>query len=198
MSRTACSLAPAYFHQCRSNSRISRSRWLSPVDSSAAAIFFAASYLIAKRLSGTSSASVVVFLLSVTVTVGLAPFAWAVWVPFANVVFFLPWIVYIIFAAFVIVGADNAVNLTDGVDGLAAGVTLPVALFFMAVGFRRSAFGLCAIPNLQIIDDLLRYSMRRVCPGVALEAMQLRKGCPGGLCQNDGHDALDAVGLAIA
>ena len=31
------------------------------------------------------------------------------------------------------VGTVNAVNITDGVDGLAAGVTLPVTLFFAAV-----------------------------------------------------------------
>ena len=42
---------------------------------------------------------------------------------------------------FVIVGADNAVNLTDGIDGLAASVTLPVAIFFVFVGFRRGDMG---------------------------------------------------------
>jgi drug/metabolite transporter (DMT)-like permease len=44
------------------------------------AICFAAGYLIAKQLSGEVSAPVVVGMLSITVTVGLAPFAWAVWV----------------------------------------------------------------------------------------------------------------------
>lgn len=44
------------------------------------AVFFAAGYLIAKQLSGEVSAAVVVGMLSVTVTVGLAPFAAAVWV----------------------------------------------------------------------------------------------------------------------
>jgi phospho-N-acetylmuramoyl-pentapeptide-transferase len=38
-----------------------------------------------------------------------------------------------VFAAFVMVGTVNAVNLTDGIDGLATGVTIPVALFYMAV-----------------------------------------------------------------
>jgi phospho-N-acetylmuramoyl-pentapeptide-transferase len=38
-----------------------------------------------------------------------------------------------VFAAFVIVGCVNAVNITDGVDGLAASVTLPVAVFYVAV-----------------------------------------------------------------
>ncbi len=55
------------------------------------------------------------------------------YIPFFNVSFQLPWAVYMVFAAFVIVATVNAVNLTDGVDGLATGVTLPVALFFLAV-----------------------------------------------------------------
>lgn len=44
------------------------------------ALFFAASYLIAKLMSGQVGAAVVVGMLSVTVTIGLAPFAAAVWV----------------------------------------------------------------------------------------------------------------------
>lgn len=44
------------------------------------ALFFAGSYLLAKILSGQVSAAVVVALLSVTVTLGLAPLALAVWV----------------------------------------------------------------------------------------------------------------------
>ena len=47
------------------------------------ALMFAAGYLIAKQLSGEVSAAVVVGMLSITVTIGLAPFAWAVWVPVA-------------------------------------------------------------------------------------------------------------------
>lgn len=45
------------------------------------ASFFAISYLIAKHQSGRTDASIVVALLSVGVTIGLAPFAAAVWVP---------------------------------------------------------------------------------------------------------------------
>lgn len=45
------------------------------------AILFAAGYLIAKQLSGEVSPAVIVGMLSVTVTIGLAPFAYAVWVP---------------------------------------------------------------------------------------------------------------------
>ena len=45
------------------------------------ALGFAVGYLIAKRLSGEVSAAVVVGMLSITVTIGLAPFAYVVWVP---------------------------------------------------------------------------------------------------------------------
>ena len=55
------------------------------------------------------------------------------YIPFFNVEIAVPWIFYMIFAAFVMVGTVNAVNLTDGIDGLATGVTIPVALFYMGV-----------------------------------------------------------------
>ena len=55
------------------------------------------------------------------------------YIPFLNVELVLPWPVYMVFAAFVMVGTVNAVNITDGIDGLATGVTLPVAVFYMAV-----------------------------------------------------------------
>lgn len=45
-----------------------------------AAPLFAASYLFAKRLSSTESAIAIVGMLSIFVTIFLAPFAWAVWV----------------------------------------------------------------------------------------------------------------------
>lgn len=52
------------------------------------------------------------------------------YVPFFNVTFELSWPVYMAFAAFVMVATVNAVNITDGVDGLSSSVTLPVAAFF--------------------------------------------------------------------
>lgn len=58
----------------------------------------------------------------------------SLYIPFANVSFDIPWLVYVVIAAFIVVGCNNAVNLTDGIDGLAAGVTLPVAVYFIVIG----------------------------------------------------------------
>ena len=44
-------------------------------------------------------------------------------------------IIYYFFAVFLLVGTTNAVNLTDGLDGLASGVTLIVALGYILIGY---------------------------------------------------------------
>ena len=53
------------------------------------------------------------------------------YIPFVNVTLTVNWVLYLIFAAFVIVGCVNSVNLTDGIDGLASSVTAVVMAFFM-------------------------------------------------------------------
>ena len=55
------------------------------------------------------------------------------YIPFFQTHLVMSWPVYMIFAAFVIVGTVNAVNITDGIDGLAGSVTVPVGLFFAVV-----------------------------------------------------------------
>ncbi len=44
-------------------------------------------------------------------------------------------IVYYLVAILLLTGVDNAVNLTDGIDGLCSSVTLVVGLFFTAAGY---------------------------------------------------------------
>lgn len=62
--------------------------------------------------------------------------------PIRNV--YLP--LYIFFAMFVMVGCVNAVNLTDGVDGLCGTVTIPVMVFFAAVAIAKGAYDLALLP----------------------------------------------------
>lgn len=51
----------------------------------------------------------------------------AVTIPFLSIQIDIAWWLYLFIALFYVVGFVNAVNLTDGIDGLAAGVTVPVA-----------------------------------------------------------------------
>lgn len=55
----------------------------------------------------------------------------SVYIPFTNGYYFDLGFFYVPFYLFVMVGIVNAVNLTDGLDGLASGVTAMVAAFFM-------------------------------------------------------------------
>ena len=57
------------------------------------------------------------------------------YIPFFNRSVAIPEFIYVVFAAFVIVGTVNAVNITDGIDGLATGTSLPVFLFYTALCF---------------------------------------------------------------
>lgn len=58
------------------------------------------------------------------------------YIPFFNTHIVLNWVVYMILAAFIIVGTVNAVNITDGLDGLSSSVTVPVAIFFAVIGYH--------------------------------------------------------------
>ena len=68
------------------------------------------------------------------------------YVPFFNVSFHVHPMVYILFSMFVMVGCVNAVNLTDGVDGLCATVTIPVMIFFTVAAVALKRFSLAIFP----------------------------------------------------
>ena len=55
------------------------------------------------------------------------------YIPFANISVNIPEWLYLVFASFVVVGTVNAVNITDGIDGLASGTSIPVFLFFVVI-----------------------------------------------------------------
>ena len=78
------------------------------------------------------------------------------YVPFFDVSFRLHPIVYIFFAMFVMVGCDNAVNLTDGVDGLCGSVTIPVMVFFTAAAAAMGKTDLALLPAT-LVGGLVAY-----------------------------------------
>ena len=70
----------------------------------------------------------------------------ALYIPFVDVSFQVHPLVYIFFAMFVMLGCDNAVNLTDGVDGLCGSVTIPVMIFFTAAAVAMGKLDLALLP----------------------------------------------------
>lgn len=62
-----------------------------------------------------------------------------------------------IFAAFVIIGTVNAVNITDGVDGLSSSVTVPVAVFFAVLGGLWQGFGQLGVFAGALVGGLLGF-----------------------------------------
>ena len=89
-----------------------------------AQVLITGAYLSSLYLNGTLSTIVTLPLL------GAVDFGW-----FFYVLSFL-----------LIIGMVNAVNLTDGIDGLATGVTLPVMLFFTLVSMTAKQWGLATFP----------------------------------------------------
>ena len=84
------------------------------------------------------------------------------YIPFWNIEVYIPEVIYFILAAFIIVGTVNAVNITDGVDGLASGTSIPVCLFFAAVSFlwgdKYMALGIFASALLGGLMGFLVYN----------------------------------------
>ena len=78
------------------------------------------------------------------------------YIPFVNVSIAIHPMVYIFFAMFVMVGCVNAVNLTDGVDGLSSSVTIPVMLFFAAAAIAMGRFDVALLPA-SLVGGLIAY-----------------------------------------
>ena len=78
------------------------------------------------------------------------------YIPFADLSFTLHPLVYIFFSMFVMVGCVNAVNLTDGVDGLCGSVTIPVMIFFTAVSVAQGKYELALLPA-SLVGGLAAY-----------------------------------------
>ena len=79
------------------------------------------------------------------------------YVPFFNTQIVMSWWVYMVFAAFVIVGTVNAVNITDGIDGLAGSVTVPVGLFFTVLAIWWQGYEQLGIYAAALVGGILGF-----------------------------------------
>jgi phospho-N-acetylmuramoyl-pentapeptide-transferase len=105
-----------------------------------ACIGFVDDYLKVKKKHNDGLSSGQKFFLQVAVSIfftillrNFGYLSFGLYIPFVNVTLNLPPWLYMAFAAFVMVATVNAVNITDGLDGLSSGVTLPVMLLFVAL-----------------------------------------------------------------
>jgi phospho-N-acetylmuramoyl-pentapeptide-transferase len=64
-------------------------------------------------------------------------------------------LVFVLFVAFVIVGLSNAVNLTDGLDGLAGGVLIFSFVAYLLIALVAEPGGKTSQPNLAIFCALI-------------------------------------------
>ena len=78
------------------------------------------------------------------------------YIPFVNTTISLHPALYIFFAMFVMIGCDNAVNLTDGVDGLCGSVSIPVMVFFAAAAVAMGRYDIAVIPAA-LVGGLIAY-----------------------------------------
>jgi phospho-N-acetylmuramoyl-pentapeptide-transferase len=75
-------------------------------------------------------------------------------IPFTAGEFVIGGVLFVIFVAFVIVGVSNAVNLTDGLDGLAGGVLIFSFVAYLLIAMV-AAGGKPSQPNLAIFCALI-------------------------------------------
>ena len=80
----------------------------------------------------------------------------SVYIPFVDVNIAIHPMLYIFFAMFVMVGCVNAVNLTDGVDGLCGSVTVPVMVFFTAAAVLKGKLDLALMPAC-LVGGIIAY-----------------------------------------
>ena len=78
------------------------------------------------------------------------------YIPFVNKAVHIHPMAYIFFAMFVIVGCVNAVNLTDGIDGLCGSVTIPVMVFFTVAAVAMKKWDLALLPAA-MVGGLIAY-----------------------------------------
>ena len=77
-------------------------------------------------------------------------------IPFLKIEVILPALIYIPFAIFVMLAGTNAVNLTDGIDGLGASISMIIIACLSVIAAKNG------IVEIAILGSVLCRSMPRI------------------------------------
>ena len=72
----------------------------------------------------------------------VGPEGTALWIPGTSISIQMGWLYYVL-VLFLLVGTTNAVNLTDGLDGLVSSVSVPVMLVYAVIAWQIGEGDLC-------------------------------------------------------
>lgn len=110
--------------------------------------------VVKKQNEGLTPLQKIIFQLAVTVLFYLyivkSGAGTEIYIPFTKGMFIDLGVFYAPFLFFVMVGTVNSVNLTDGLDGLASGVTVLVTVFFLFVAIGANILGLTYVCGAMI------------------------------------------------
>ena len=100
--------------------------------------------LVLKNTKGLKPAYKMIGLLVVSIMyslylVNIAGIGTGTYIPFVGIYIDLPVLLYIPFIIFVMLATTNAVNLTDGIDGLASSVVSVILLFITTIAMKLGA-----------------------------------------------------------
>lgn len=105
--------------------------------------------VVKKHNEGLTPIQKIIFQLVVTVLfylyIRMRDMGTDIYIPFTNGFTIDLGILYVPFLFFVMVGTVNSVNLTDGLDGLASGVTVLVSVFFLFIANASGHYDLVPI-----------------------------------------------------
>lgn len=108
---------------------------------------------------------IVALIITILIYLIFGPSSTKIAIPFFKNLFIDIWLFYIPFGVFFIVGFSNAVNLTDGLDGLAGGLLVPVfatfGLLSYVTGHKEMAEYLY-IPYLPLASEVLVYCLAAI------------------------------------
>ena len=89
--------------------------------------------------------------------------------------------IFVVFTMLVLLGTSNAINLTDGLDGLASGVSAIIMAFFTAVAIKRGDHAMIVLGSATVGSTLgfliFNFHVMRFFKRASVVLKSLRKPC---------------------